>query len=108
MTDTDAKQWCPTMRGTMTGYEPEWLDPRDKEWHRVPMVTVDSGQGVPQPMALGGITQTIGLFGHAQAQALAWTFAAYAAEVGKDIEVKIVAYEITYEIKARKMEEVLG
>jgi len=93
-------RWCPTQGGTFTAYDPEYLD--GDEWREVP--TVRGTNGFPAPRRNGGITSTIGLFGHAQAQALAWGYAALAAGEGEEVKVRVQPYEVVYDIKARKKE----
>ena len=98
-----AEEWCPTMSGTYTAYEPEWLD--GDKWREVPVTREPYGQqhyGVPQPLCCGGVNATVGLYGHEQAQALAWGFAAQAVALGKEIKVRVQPYEVVYDIKARK------
>ena len=95
-------EWCPTQAGQMYGYEPEFRE-GNGEWKLVPVVKVIGGNGVNQPLLFGGITDAIGLYGYAQAQALAWKFAADMASIGKSIEVRVVDYEIHYDIKAKKV-----
>jgi len=92
------QKWCPTQGGTFTAYDPEWLDSED--WRQVP--TKLDPSGVPEPRRNGGVISAIGLYGYAQAQALAWGFAACAESRGKDIEVRVQPYEVVYDIKARK------
>ncbi len=96
-----AVDWCPTRHGQYTAYEPMWL--RDGDWAHVP--TERRPGGVPQPLLSGGVNSELGLYGYAQAQALAWGWAAMAAAEGKTIEVKVQAYEVVYDLKARKIEE---
>jgi len=104
------QDWGPTMTGNTSAYEPEYrqryfLDGEERftKWARVP--TVDTAdQGVPPPLALGGVFRTIGLFGYEQAHALAWHAAAFAAAQGDRVEVRVVAYELHYEIKAKRLD----
>lgn len=97
-------EWCPTQAGTFTGYEPEYFDRDANKWKRVPLTYSNSGQcGLPWPFLLGGILQTLYLFGHEQAQALAWGHAAACAATGLAPDVRVTAYEIVYDVKARKI-----
>ena len=107
--------WCPTQNGQITGYVPEYNCGNDEKWLRIPVndiipdyVIVDGRVillGAPPPKWTGGILQVIGLYGYAQAQALAWLFAAEASHKGEQVEVRVVSFEVHYEIKARKLEE---
>lgn len=93
--------WCPTQNGTFTAYDPEWFD--GEKWRQIP--TEPNKNGVPSPRRNGGIISTIGLFGKAQAEALAWSYAAVAAAKGHDVKVRAQPYEVVYDIKARKLDE---
>ena len=93
--------WCPTQAGTYRAYVPEYLD--GEKWREVQ--TIRGVGGVPQPLCYGGINQTVGLFGHAQAWALAWAAAAAMAAEGCEPKVRVVPYEVRYDIKARRLEE---
>lgn len=132
MSDTTAEtKYFPTQAGTFLGYEPQWrhkqpygslnkqLAPKVKGgdiWTKVPF-TIFRGQfhielpdgtvvsvGVPFPRASAGILETIFMCGWEQANALAWDYAAHAAAIGAAIEVRVVDYEIKYDIKARQLE----
>ena len=98
----DEIKWCPTQGGTYTAYVPEYFD--GNEWKRIPIVKTIDSIGIPAPLMNGGISETVGLYGYEQAHALAWTHAAYLAAIGKKVEVRVQAYEVVYEIKARKIE----
>jgi len=93
-------EWCPTQGGTFTAYDPEYLD--GEEWRSIP--TDRNPKGVPPPIRNGGIITTLCLFGHDQAQALAWSYAAHAAGVGLKVEVRVQPYDVVYDIKAKKAE----
>jgi hypothetical protein len=55
--------------------------------------------GIPFPVMFGGILMEAWLLGEAQAQALAWEFAAnYAATHYNDIEVRIISFDVKYSI----------
>jgi hypothetical protein len=95
------EKWCPTQAGKYTAYAPQWLD--GEEWKRIP--TERAVRGVPQPALCGGINHELGLFGHAQAMALAWAFAALYAAEGRTIDVRAQPYEIVYDLKARAIDE---
>jgi len=92
-------KWCPTQGGTFTAYYPEYLC--EGEWKQVP--TMRKSDGIPVPMRNGGVITAIGLFGYDQAQALAWSYAAWNASEGLDVEVRVQSYEVVYNIKARKI-----
>lgn len=98
---TKKAKWCPTQTGKYTAYYPEWLD--GEKW--VQIHVVNSKVGVPPPAWGGGINSTIRLFGYAQAQALAWSYAAAVESEGKEIKVRVQAYDVRYEIKAKKIKK---
>ena len=100
-------EWCPTQGGQYTAYYPEFKFPDESEWERIP-VAIANGitKGVPFPVCMGGINKTIALYGYEQAMALAWGFAAEAASNRDElkVDVRVQAYEVHYEIKARKID----
>lgn len=93
-------EYFPTRGGSYTAYEPEWLDPADGKWKRIP--TRQSEHGVPQPIACGGINSELGLFGYEQAWAIAWQFAALAASQSIAPRIRVAQYEVSYDIKAKR------
>lgn len=99
------KKWLPTMGGTMFGYIPEYRK-HDNKWERIPTTMIHGGLGIPYPYYNGGILQTILLYGHAQAHALAWLYKA-TCEANADMftEVRVAEFEVMFEIKARRMDE---
>lgn len=97
---SEENNWCPTQGGTFTGYLPEAYNMKDDEWVEIPIHPSEAG--IPFPRRNGGVLQQIFLCGHAQAQALAWGFAAQGEKEGKTIKVRIQPYEVVYDIKARK------
>lgn len=113
----DAKRYCPTMRGTMTAYKPEYRfdtfdssdGPTFTKWIEVPYeVRAAHPCGVHYPRFAGGVVQTIGLLGHAQAHAIAWSFAAEQESLGKTIEVRVVKFDLEYDIKAKESDDQTG
>ena len=94
---------CPKQSGTFIAYEAEWRFGNDK-WQTVPSVFNNDPHGVPFPRLNGVIGSAIGLMGHAQAQAVAWGYAAHAAAQGQDMDVKVQPYEVIYDIQARKVD----
>lgn len=121
------KEWGPTMTGKLFGWKPQWrhavlwaapnkkflkLDGGD-EWTNVQYTVVRGGLsirmpdgsevlvGVPFPQVLPGILETIGFCGEAQAQAMAWNFAAQVQAAGGEVEVRAECHEIVYDLKAR-------
>lgn len=98
-------EWFPTMAGNYTAYVPEYEDDNG-DWHEVP--TADLRQplaalGVPPPRWNGGITRTLGLFGRAQAFALAWQYAAAHEADGKEVNVRVAQFEVRYDLKAKRL-----
>jgi hypothetical protein len=98
----------------MLGYRPEYrLDtfessdgPSFTKWKEIPWDIGVAPYGHPYPRLFGGVLQTCGLLGPAQAQAIAW---AYAAQVegttgAKEIEVRIIEYEVKYDIATTRKE----
>lgn len=107
--DKAIEKYCPTQSGTFTAYKPEFRTEREKahhtarDWMAVP-IEKDKG-GVPSPKQFGGIMSTIGLLGYSQAKALMWGFSALAEADGVKIEVRIVEYEVKFDIKAKVIKE---
>jgi hypothetical protein len=99
------ENWCPARGGTYTAYEPEY-EKEDDKWEVIP--TYQDPLGVPVPAYCGGITKELGLFGRAQAWALAWQFAAHAEATGRQVRIRVAQYEVKYDIKARRLGFVLN
>lgn len=127
------KEHFPTMSGTFHAYQPQWkhrgafaeaINKRTlkmeggDDWTNVPFVvnrntpsymTLPDGRqvavGVPFPRFMPGVLETIFLCGYEQAMALAYTFAAYVAADGGEVEVRAEAYTLNFDIKAKAMEE---
>ena len=96
------EKYCPTQSGVITGYKPQYRDKSSSgEWKAVPTKGTLPPKGIPGPRMGGGILGTIGLSGYSQAKALAWLFAAYYESGGKYIDVRVEAYEVKYDIKAK-------
>lgn len=91
----------PTMQGKCSAYVPEYL--KDGKWVRIPTEIID-WRGVPYPSFPGGIICSLGLFGYAQANALAWLFAAQHDAHGEPVEIRIQEYVLDYHLSARKTE----
>ncbi len=120
----------PKISGTMSAYKPQWkhstewgkvinqqiLGPKGgDDWTDVPFtiirgaVAVKFGDksvpvGIPFPMMMPGILESIYLCGYEQAMALAWTFAAGMAASGGEVEVRVDPYDLQYEIKTQKQQ----
>lgn len=94
--------YCPTQGGVFTAYVPEYFD--GKEWKRIP--TQNAPVGVPLPLMNRGVMDAINLFGYEQAQAIAWSYAAFSVSSYdmRKTEVRVQAYEVFYDIKARKID----
>ncbi len=90
--------------GTTKGYRAEYMDPITEKWKQIEWRQRYHPRGayldgVPFPALFGGILSEIWLMGEAQAKAVAWGFAAdYAATQYRDIEVRIVAFDVKYSI----------
>lgn len=94
-------EYCPVQGGQFPAYLPEYLE-IDGKWKPIP--TMHGAQGVPLPLMGRGILDAIGLFGYAQAHALAWQFKAQHEAQGIDTDVRVAVYELHFEIKARRLE----
>jgi hypothetical protein len=98
----------PTMGGSFLGFLPEYLEFKSNKWLPIPIETVNHPMGIPFPKFGGGILSTIYLYGYEQAHALAWSFAAYLKSLGKNAKVRLVTYDIEFDIKARKDDSVIN
>ena len=94
-------KYCPTQSGTFTAYRAEFRTKDEQEWMKVPITK--SLSGVPYPKQFGGIMSTVCLLRYAQANALMWCWAAAAEAAGDEVEVRVVGYEVKYDIKAREL-----
>lgn len=107
VTGIEDLKYCPTQSGTFTAYEIEYKPKRKKahhkvrDWVSVPITKTLSG--VPYPKQFGGIISTICLLGYAQANALMWAWSASAEAAGEKVDVRVVEYEVNFDIKARKI-----
>lgn len=121
----ETKEAGPAQSGTMTAFLPEWrrsgtwgpvVNKRlgyegGEDWTSVPVTVFRGGiaimlpdgreiqTGIPFPRIVPGILETIHLFGFEQANALAWCFAAQAAAVGANVEIRVKEYRLDYSIK---------
>ena len=95
---------CPTQAGSITGYEVQ-VKRDNREWGPANMLKVSRENGVPLPACHGGILDTLGLLGYAQANSLAWMIKAVAAAEIKNVDVRIVPFDISYETKAWAKED---
>lgn len=93
---------CPTQGGTFPAYLPEYLE-IDGKWQPIP--TKHVSQGIPLPLMGRGILDAIGLFGYAQAHALAWQFKAQHEAQGIDVDVRVATFELHFDIKAKRLED---
>jgi hypothetical protein len=101
-------EWTPTRAGSYTAFEPQFWDKNQNKWRPIPVKRPHRWEpaGVPQPLLCGGVNVELGLHGYDQAMALAHWFAADAAAEGLHIEVRVQEYDVRYDLKARKVEEV--
>jgi len=96
-------EWRPTIAGSLSGFMPQYREKKDKEWHNVPLGL--DHNGVPPPFLMGGVLETMGFYGHAQAQALAWWYCAFRESKeskGPHVKVRLKEYEIAFDLKARE------
>ena len=97
------KKYCPTQGGKFTGYLPEYKVMTVKgKWKRVNFTR--DPDGVPSPLAFGGVLKTINLLGYWQAATIGCAYAAYWESLRNErIKIRIVHYEVVYDIKARRI-----
>jgi hypothetical protein len=108
VTDTTfSKEALPTQSGSYRAWRPEYqsgdtllsLD----GWRPVP--TRESAEGIPMAGPMQGINHTICMCSYAQANALAWAYAASVeAATGRAVEVRVAEYQIAYDIKCYRAE----
>lgn len=93
----------PTQGGTYSAWVPEFQGEVDKlspdGWRRVPTAQSDR-DGIPGAPWNEGINATIHMFSFAQANALAWSYAAYVeAATGHQPAIRVIEYRVKYDIK---------
>jgi hypothetical protein len=94
----------PSQAGSFTGYEVQ-IKRDNGEWGPINLrKTRIEEMGVPLPACHGGILDTLGLLGYAQAKAMAWYIKAVGDAEIKQVEVRIVPFDISYDTKAYKRE----
>jgi hypothetical protein len=99
-----AKQQPNRQSGTTKGFKPQYKDERG-EWKPIEINRMYHTHGavvtgIPAPMMDGGILSHVWLYGEAQANALAWGFAAdYEATHYRACEVRIVPWAVKYSIE---------
>jgi len=106
----EKEEFCPTRGGTFIGYHPEYRIEGDDGWtgwRDMTIKKVEKEGGLPYPLLSRGILDAIDLYGLAQAKAFAWGFLTKReSEAGSEIyQVRVQAYEISYDIKAKKTGE---
>jgi transposase InsO family protein len=92
------------MGGTYDAYSVEHFDDVSGKWKDLPTEWRDDGVGAPMPKCMGGVTAFIGLLGEAQANAIMWQAQAFAESKGERFKLRVVEYQVVYDIKARKVE----
>jgi len=93
-------EYCPTLAGIVCGYKAEYKI--GKDWKNIP--TIEDKDFIPYPHFEGGILSTIGLQGYNQSKAIAhWYAATIEHTKGKIVKVRVQEYEITFDIKAKKI-----
>ena len=96
---------CPTAGGSFPAYAPEWRLMRREgagwtDWERVPTKNLPSlSDGIPAPAFTGDIGTAVGLYGYAQAWALAWWFVAMTERDGRTLDVRLHRYTVEYSVK---------
>lgn len=102
-TTTGLDRPCPSQAGSFTGYEVQ-IKCDGRDWRPAPTEKVRDGQGIPSPRANRGILDTLGLLGYKQAQSLAWLILAVADAELKEVEVRIMPFDVQYDAKAYRRE----
>lgn len=101
-------EWCPTQTGSTTAYRPQYFNEAKKEWQDIPIVRIQSQHGLPYPFFTGPLMEFVDLFGYEQAMALAWQYAAVEATQARAVsKVRVMPYELKYEIKAKERPDLL-
>lgn len=91
--------------GTTKGYRPQYREIKTGEWKNIDykighLPRGSEAAGIAFPIVDGGVLETAWLLGKAQANAVAWIFAAdWAAMNFREIEVRVVEYEVKYSIE---------
>jgi hypothetical protein len=99
------------LNGTTVGYKPQWRETDKSEWKNIDWKRINHPRGatvdgVPFPAIGCGILTEAWLMGYAQAQTVAWGFAAdYEATHYRGIEVRVVPYDIKYSIEFEERKE---
>jgi hypothetical protein len=97
--------------GTMKGYAAQYRLGDKAVWKPIEYKIANPPQGavvegIPFPLIGGGILREAWLMGHAQARALAWTFAAnWEATHYGPVEVRVVAHDVKYTIEHEEVPE---
>ena len=100
------KKAVSSLHGTTPGYEPQWRERSDEPWQKIHWARATNKPGVPFPLHCGGILQSAWHLSHAQAQAIAWQFAAeWESKCYSKIEVRVVERSIRYAIDVDEIEE---
>jgi len=98
----DKEEWCPTRSVKTRGYKAQVKN--EEKWSDLAVNDSIDGAGIPYPRLNGGILYELGLQGFAQANAVAWDYAAKMALHGRDVDVRVQEYEIEASMKARAKE----
>ena len=101
MTDENKEDWCPISGGTYRAFEPVVKD--DDEWKIIPTSSVPQDKGVPSPLFGGVVNKAIGLMSYEQAMAIAWMYAACKSAEGIYVSVKVQAYKVVFDVKAKRL-----
>ena len=96
---------CPCQSGKYTAYQVEINEPPSKDWRVANSKRVPGGQGIPAGKLHEGTNMTLNMFNYEQAMALAWLLKSEAvAAIRYDIGIRVVPYQVEYDVKAWKLE----
>ena len=94
--------------GTFTAYQPMYFTAAKQKWIHISVrhsPTTHAG-GVKFPLCFGGIMQEVYLYGEAQANALAWGYAAECDALnGFAPDVKIVPFKVKFDLVVEAIPE---
>jgi hypothetical protein len=75
--------------GTITGWEPVYRENPTHPWKEIPVKNTNDAAGIPAPSLHGSLLHAAGLYGPAQARALAWQFLALHEAYSQPIAIQI-------------------
>ena len=96
------------LHGTFTAYQPMYFDDDRQKWRHISTRHSPTTQaaGVKFPLCFGGLMQEIFLYGEAQANALAWGYAAECDALnGVAPDVKITPFKVKFDLVVEAIPE---